>query len=111
MRGKILGIALSSVLMVSGAFAGSKFIVSFGDGGFSKYEIVDNTCYTYSLNYPKTDAEVSKLMNSVIVVVVQNAKKAYAKKADGFINIRPKWQVVYGKKIIYQVCGDIIKKK
>jgi len=111
MRGKILGSILSAVIMFSGAFAGGKFIVSFGDGGFGKYKIVDNTCYNYSLNYPKTDAEVSKLMNSVIVVVVQNAKKTYANKADGFINIKPKWQIVYGKKIIYQVCGDIIKKK
>ena len=93
------------------AMAKPKFLVSFGDGGLKKYEIVDNTCYVYTIKYPKKDTDLPKVMNDVLVSSVINAQRQYGKKGDGFINIRVSWQVVGKERLIYQVCGDIVRRK
>ncbi|ACO03328.1 hypothetical protein PERMA_1036 [Persephonella marina EX-H1] len=42
---------------------------------------------------------------------LKQAKDAYEKKADGYINIKVMWQFIGTKRIIYQVCGDIVRRK
>lgn len=92
-------------------FAAEKdFIISFGNGGFSTYKVADNTCYVYTLNYPADEKQLSQLMNNVLTSSVASAKKQYAKDNDGFINIKVIWQFLGKEKIVYQICGDIVKK-
>ncbi len=105
-------LAVTGALITAGIAMGEpKFLVSFGDGGLKKYEIVDNTCYVYTIKYPKKDTDLPKIMNDVLVSSVINAQRQYGKKGNGFINIRISWQVVERKRLIYQVCGDIIRRK
>ncbi len=87
-----------------------RFIVSFGDGGLKSYKIVDNTCYVYTVKYPKKDSDLPKIMNDVLVSSVINAQKQYGKKGNAFINIRVSWQLVGDKRLVYQVCGDIARR-
>jgi len=42
------------------------FLVSFGDGGV-KYRIVDSTCYSYVLNYPKDEKRLPNMLNNTIM--------------------------------------------
>ena len=104
-----------SLILVLGigtdSFAKEKFIISFGDGGFGKYEIVDNTCFGYVMGYPKTDKTLPNILNEALMRSLKQAKDAYEKKADGYINIKVMWQFIGTKRIIYQVCGDIVRRK
>ncbi len=103
--------AVLPILLVGVAMAEEKFILSFGDGGFKSYEVVDNTCYVYTLRYPKNEADLPKLMNNVLVSSVINARRQYGKKGDAFINIKVSWQLIGKERLIYQVCGDIVRRK
>ncbi|WP_200762616.1 hypothetical protein [Nitrosophilus alvini] len=107
---KKLFIAIFAIaLLLSAADAKSKksFTISFGDGGMGKYEIVDNSCYVYTLN-PKSLKDAPKTLNSALTASLVNVKKQYAKKADGFVNIKVHL-TPYKNAIIYQVCGDVVK--
>ncbi len=106
---KILATAMAMGMVT--VMAKPKFLVSFGDGGLKRYEIVDNTCYVYTIKYPKKDTDLPKVMNDVLVSSVINAQRQYGKKGDGFINIKVSWQVVGKDRLIYQVCGDIVRRK
>ncbi len=100
----VLGISIKT-------FAEKRFIISFGDGGFVKYEIVDNTCFGYVMGYPKTDKTIPNILNEALMRSLKQAKDTYEKKADGYINIKVMWQFIGTKRIIYQVCGDIVRRK
>ncbi len=90
----------------------NKFIVSFGNGGVEKYTVVDNICFTYVFPYSDKPKEVSKNMNDVVMFVIQTIRKKYSKNSSGFINMRTNWQVAPdNRKILYQICGDLIKVK
>jgi len=89
---------------------GKDFTVSFGNGGLKNYFVVDNACYVYTINYPKDEKQLSQLMNNVLTSSVVSAKRKFSPENDGFINIRIHWQFIGKEKIIYQVCGDIIKR-
>jgi len=106
---RMLALALAMGAMT--VMGKTKFLVSFGDGGLKKYEVVDNTCYVYTIKYPKKDTDLPKIMNDVLVSSVINAQRQYGKKGDAFINIRVSWQVVGKERLIYQVCGDIVRRK
>ncbi|WP_457622520.1 hypothetical protein [Persephonella sp.] len=97
--------------MGTGGTAKEKFIISFGDGGFKKYEIVDNTCFGYVMGYPKTDKTVPNILNEALMRSLKQVKETYEEKADGYINIKVIWQFIGTKRIIYQVCGDIVRRK
>jgi len=86
------------------------FIVSFGNGGFSTYRVVDNACYVYTLHYPADEKQLSHLMNQVITASVAAARRQYAKDNDGFINVKVQWQFLGKERIVYQVCGDIVRR-
>ena len=101
----ILTLALAGTVL-----GANKFIVSFGDGGLKTYRIVDNTCYVYTVKYPKKDSDLPKIMNDVLVSSVINAQKQYGRKGSAFINVRVSWQLVGEKRLIYQVCGDIARR-
>jgi len=106
--GKILMLFLLT-LTLTFAQKNEKFLVSFGDGG-AKYKLVDSTCYSYVLNYPKDERRIPNMLNNTIVSSVYKAGKEYRKKANGFVNVRFFWQVVGKEKIIVQVCGDIVRR-
>ncbi len=109
---KTLAVALTVVVLSTVSLAKEKFVISFGNGGMSKYTVEDNICYTYVFNYSDKPKQVSKNMNDVVIFVIQTIKKNFEKKADGFINIRTNWQVAPdNRKIVYQVCGDLVKRK
>ncbi len=109
---KLLTAVLAVAVVSSASMAKEKFVISFGNGGMTKYTVEDNICYTYVFNYSDNPKQVSKNMNDVVIFVIQAVKKNFAKKADGFINIRTNWQVAPdNRKIVYQVCGDIVKRK
>jgi hypothetical protein len=86
------------------------FIISFGNGGLSTYTVVDNACYVYTLHYPADERQLSQLMNNVLTSSVASARRQYAKDNDGFINIKIVWQFLGKERIVYQICGDIVKK-
>jgi len=86
------------------------FLVSFGDGGV-KYRIVDSTCYSYVLNYPKDEKRLPNMLNNTIMSSVIKAGREYSKKANGFFNVKFFWQVVGKERIIVQVCGDIVRRE
>ena len=98
------------LLSIGTTFGASKFLVSFGDGGLKSYTIVDNTCYVYTVKYPKKDSDLPKIMNDVLVSSVINAQRQYGKKGNAFINIRVSWQLMENKRLVYQVCGDIVRR-
>jgi hypothetical protein len=107
---------LAALLLVLAAFpagapAGENdFIVSFGTGGITTYKVVDNTCFVYTLGYPKEEKEVSQLMNNVLTDSIGKARKQFAKQNDGLVNVKVAWQILGKEKIVYQVCGDVVKK-
>ncbi len=90
--------------------ADNDFVVSFGTGGIATYKVVDNTCFVYTLGYPKEEKDVSQLMNNVLTDSIVKARKQFAKQNDGLVNVKVAWQVLGKEKILYQVCGDVIKK-
>ncbi len=90
---------------------GDTFLVSFGNGGV-KYKVIDSTCYTYVLNYPKDERRIPNMLNNTIISSVVQAGRDYRKKkANGFFNVRFFWQVVGKEKIVVQVCGDIVRRE
>jgi len=54
-----------TVLILTGALTGfsfgKEFTVSFGEGGLKKYKVIDNTCFSYIIGYPKTDDYLSNM--------------------------------------------------
>ncbi len=106
---RVFKAVLIAALVSVSATAAKKggFVISFGDGGFERYEIIDNSCYVYTL-VPKSLKEAPKSLNSALTASMINAKKQYGKKASGFINLQV-YTVSYKNAIVYQVCGDIVK--
>ena len=49
-------------------------------------------------------------MNNVLTDSIGKARKQFAKQNDGLVNVKVAWQVLGKEKILYQVCGDVIKK-
>lgn len=99
--------AIALVLSAANAKSKNSFVISFGKGGMNSYKIVDNSCYVYTLS-PKSLKDTPKTLNSALTASLVNVKKQYAKKADGFINIKVHL-TPYKNAIIYQVCGDVVK--
>lgn len=110
--GMLLIISLIFVVFLTSASVAAEkdFVVSFGNGGFSSYRVVDNACYVFTLNYPADERQLSQLMNEVITASVLAARKQYARDNDGFINVKVQWQFLGKERIVYQVCGDIVKR-
>ncbi|RLJ70095.1 hypothetical protein BCF55_0359 [Hydrogenivirga caldilitoris] len=109
-------ITTATLLLVLTTFLGissaqEKFIVSFGDGGFKSYELIDSTCYVYTVKYPKEEKRLPKIMNDLIVSSAINAQRQYSKKGNALINMRISWQIAGKELIIYQVCGDVVRRK
>ncbi|SNZ02589.1 hypothetical protein SAMN06265182_0158 [Persephonella hydrogeniphila] len=109
MKKKITALMLTGVLI--GFSYGKELTVSFGNGGFEKYEVIDNTCFSYIMGYPKTDKTVPNIMNEAVLRSIAQAKKKFGKQYDGFINVRVHMQFVDKKMIIYQICGDLVRRK
>ncbi|WP_281951382.1 hypothetical protein [Nitrosophilus kaiyonis] len=84
------------------------FAVSFGNGGFTSYKVIDNICYGYLIKI-KNKKDVMKVLNRALTASIQKVRKVYSKKADGYINIRFKWGNYEKGVILYQVCGDVVK--
>lgn len=104
-----------TVLILTGALTGfsfgKEFTVSFGEGGLKKYKVIDNTCFSYIIGYPKTDKTVPNIMNEAVLKSVAKAKKEFSKDYDGFINVKVHMQFIDKRMIIYQICGDLIRRK
>lgn len=115
MKNKVLMVFSVILLVFSISTAKEKtnqFIISFGDGGLDKYKIVDNICFTYVFPFSDKPKEVSKNMNDVVMFVIQTIRQKYSKNSNGFINMKTNWQVAPdNRRIIYQICGDLIKAK
>lgn len=109
MKRTVIAVMLTGVL--AGFSFGKEFTVSFGNGGFERYKVVDNTCFSYIMGYPKTDKTVPNIMNEAVLRSIAQAKKKFGNKYDGFINVRVHMQFVDKKMIIYQICGDLIRRK
>jgi hypothetical protein len=109
-------IILAALLLIFAAFppeapAGENdFVVSFGTGGMATYKVVDNTCFVYTLSYPKDEKQISELMNNVLTDSIGKARKQFSKQNDGLVNVKLAWQILGKEKIVYQVCGDVVKK-
>ncbi len=107
---------LAALLVICALFppgvpaADKDFVVSFGTGGMATYKVVDNTCFVYTLGYPKEEKQVSQLMNNVLTDSIGKARKQFSKQNDGLVNVKVAWQVLGKEKIVYQVCGDVVKK-
>lgn len=86
------------------------FIVSFGTGGMASYKVIDNTCFVYTLGYPKEEKQISQMMNNVLTDSIGQARKQFARENDGLVNVKVAWQFLGKERIIYQVCGDVVKK-
>ncbi len=109
MKKIITALVLTGVL--TGFSFGKDFTVSFGEGGINKYKVIDNTCFSYIIGYPKTDKTVPNIMNEAVLKSIAKAKKEFSKKYDGFINVHVYMQFIDRKMIIYQICGDLIRRK
>ncbi len=106
---KYLGLIIL-ILSIATLSNAKDFIASFGNGGISNYKIIDNTCSVYVISYEKIKNSLPQALNQMIMASIKNVRKAYNKKGDGYINISTSTQVI-NEKIIYQVCGDIIRRK
>ncbi|MDQ7055933.1 MAG: hypothetical protein Q9M89_05460 [Persephonella sp.] len=105
---------ITAVLLAGVLTAGAKekdFTVSFGDGGLKKYSVVDNTCFSYIMGYPKTDRTVPNIMNEAVLSSLAKARKNFSRDYDGFINVKVFTQFIDKRMIIYQICGDLIRRK
>jgi len=109
MRKKII-LLLALTVLLSTAYA-KEFTISFGNGGFKEYSVKDNSCYVYVLNYPKDEKKLSEIINRAIITSLFRARKQFSKNYDGFINITTHLHFIGKEKIIYQVCGDIVRRK
>jgi hypothetical protein len=96
---------LSAIALTANA---ASFTVSFGDGGFKNYKVIDNICYGYAIPV-KENKTLVKMINQAVTLSVSKAKKSYAKKAKGFINIKFHWAPLGQKGLLYQICGDVVK--
>lgn len=107
----VAGLFATCLLVFSPAVAAEKdFIVSFGTGGMASYKVVDNTCFVYTLGYPKEEKQISQMMNNVLTDSIGQARKQFARDNDGLVNVKVAWQFLGKERIIYQVCGDVVKK-
>jgi len=105
----LMKILLIALIASTASYAKSKrFVVSFGDGGYSRYTVKDNICYGYLIQ-PKEKKMLMRAINRAMNLSIAKAKESYGKKANGFINIRFKMVNVGNDAVIYQVCGDIVK--
>jgi hypothetical protein len=105
------GLFTMCLLVCAPAVAAEKdFIVSFGTGGMTSYRVVDNTCFVYTLGYPKEEKQISQMMNNVLTDSIGQARRQFAKNNDGLVNVKVAWQFLGKERIIYQVCGDVVKK-
>jgi len=50
------------------------------------------------------------LMNNVLTDSIGKARKQFSKQNDGLVNVKLAWQILGKEKIVYQVCGDVVKK-
>ncbi len=110
--GLLVVLVMAALMGVPGAAmtAENDFIVSFGSGGLVSYRVVDNTCYAYALNYPREEKQLSQLMNGVLTNSIAQARRQFAKENDGLLNVKVEWQFLGKEKVVYQVCGDIVRK-
>ncbi|WP_456383448.1 hypothetical protein [Persephonella sp.] len=107
----IIALLLTGALITLASAKEKEFIVSFGAGGLEKYRVVDNTCFSYIMGFPKSDKTVPNVMNEAVLGSLAKARKNFSEKFDGFINIRVFMQFIDRKMIIYQICGDLIRRK
>ena len=106
---------IALLLLITGSLMAQKkgdtFMVSFGTGGV-KYKLIDSTCYSYVLRYPKDEKRIPNMLNNTIISSVYQAGRDYRKKkANGFFNVKFFWQVVGKERIIVQVCGDVVRRE
>ncbi len=107
----LMGLLLVCLSVSVPVYAGDQnFVVSFGTGGMPTYRVVDNTCFVYTLAYPKEEKEISQLMNNVLTDSINQARKQFSQQNDGLVNMKIAWQFLGKEKIVYQVCGDVVKK-
>lgn len=111
MRNLVVSLLLGLFTLASISEAEEGFVVSFGNGGFKSYELIDSTCYVYTVKYPKDEKRLPKIMNDLIVSSAINAQRQYMKKGNALINMKISWQIVGKELIIYQVCGDVVRRK
>ncbi|WP_207145058.1 hypothetical protein [Persephonella atlantica] len=108
---KIITAVLVAGVLTVGTAKEKNFTVSFGDGGFKNYRVIDNTCFSYIMGYPKTDKTVPNIMNEAVLSSLAKARKNFSKEYDGFINVRVYMQFIDKRMIVYQICGDLIRRK
>ena len=105
-------IVITGVVLISNAYSKeSDFTISFGNGGFQNYTVVDNSCYIYLINYPKDEKTLSNILNKILFSTITEARKRFSKDNDGFINIDVKLEFIGKERIVYQICGDVIRRK
>lgn len=102
MRKEVLGL----ILIGSLGFP-KDLMISFGDGGLQRYEVVDNVCYSFILK-PKDVSKTPLALSQAVKRTLLDVKKKFSDKADAFINLRVFFTQV-GDVILYQVCGDLVK--
>ncbi len=102
---RILLILLSVSLWVFS----QELIISFGNGGFKNYKIVDNTCFSFVLKSEK-EKDLPRALSQAVLKALVDIKKMYRGKADGFINLRVHFTGINGT-ILYQICGDLVRRK
>ncbi len=90
---------------------GKDFTISFGDGGFKTYKVIDNSCYVYIFKYPKNEKNISNLINKALMTTLLRARKQFSKENDGFINIKTHLKFLDKDRIIYQICGDVVRRR
>ena len=110
---KRLGVSLLVLGMIAATvFAkGKDFTFSFGNGGFTSYKVQDNSCYVYVFNYPKNEKKISDIINRALMTSLFRARKQFSKDNDGFINIRTHLKFIGKDKIVYQICGDVVRRR
>ncbi|MDQ7037805.1 MAG: hypothetical protein Q9N26_01205 [Aquificota bacterium] len=101
---KLIGVFILTALTAS---ASDDIKISFGDGGFKYYEVVDNTCFSFVLK-PKELTRTPHAVSTAMKRTLLEIKKMYRGKADAFINIRIAMTHLEGL-VLYQVCGDLVK--
>lgn len=89
------------------ATASDDIKISFGDGGFKSYEVVDNTCFSFVLK-PKEVTKAPEAVSRAMKKALIDIRRIYKGKADAFINIRIALTHLEGL-VLYQVCGDLVK--
>lgn len=110
---KRITLVAACLMMLSNLISAKEndFTVSFGNGGIQNYQVIDNSCYVYLINYPKDEKNLSDIMNKVLFSTIAQAKKQFSKDNDGFINMDVKWQFIGKERLVYQICGDVVRRK